>query len=193
MKISDVDPIEESGYVTMPTREELARLVEMPILNACQILWDKNIITGMSSANRKDVGRVAYINLPKRYLSDDNVIVLESLPNIEEYHSDMTEDAFRITYPVSEESTVEEVSSFFEKTAGMLACQDILYGVYPITSARDCYRTYTGVDADSDETDEEIAESLGMVVQGGLIFDSEIVFQRHLNYVKSSVNTPKAK
>lgn len=193
MKISEVNPIEESGYVKMPTRDELASLVELPILNACQILWDKNIITGMSSANKKDVGLCAYIQLPKKYLSEENLAVLETIPNVSEYLNGMTEETAKISYPVNDESTVEEVSSYFDKIAGMFSSQDILYGVYPLTSARECYREYTGIDDLGNESDEKIAESLGMIVHDGLIFDSSLVFERHLNYLNQQTNISGAK
>lgn len=184
MKISEVQPIEESGYITMPSREELAGLVEMPILNACQMLWDKNIITGMSSANRKDVGRFAYIDLPVEYLSDENIGVLASIDGVEEVRDQAFQESLKVYYPVKEDTTVEEVKEHFESIANMLMMQDIFYGVCPLDSARELYQGYVGCPPEENMTDEEIAEALGRFVQEGIIYDSEEVYKRHLRYLE---------
>ncbi|MDE5539769.1 MAG: hypothetical protein K2J20_04715, partial [Bacilli bacterium] len=161
MKISEIQPIEGSGYVVMPTKEQLASLVEAPILNACRIFWDKNIITGMSSANKKDVGGYAYLELPVRYLSEENLAILQTLPNVESYLNYGIAETVQITYPVIEGTTVEEVALYFETIANGLASQDILYGVFPLSNARDFYKGYAGIDAPANESDEEIAQSIG--------------------------------
>lgn len=184
MTISEVQPIEINGYVAMPTKEQLKSLVEVPILNACGILWDKNIITGMSSANKKDVGGCAYIDLPVRYLSAENLEIVQTLPNIMRYNVSGREEVIKITYPVNETTTIEEVADYYDAIANGFSNQDILCGVYPIVKARKIYKEYAGVDAPTNESDEEIARSLGMIVQDGLFFQDAVALQRHQNYLK---------
>src|ERR1035437_10524830 len=71
--ISEMSAIEESGY-SPTTRESLSKLVEAPLLEACEDLYDKNIRTAMSSANKKDIeyGGHAYIDIDFDSLSEEN-------------------------------------------------------------------------------------------------------------------------
>ncbi|MFC1548485.1 protein kinase [Candidatus Omnitrophota bacterium] len=57
-KIAEVEPITK-GHHLIITRENLESVVEEPLLEACQALFDKGIYTYMSSANK--------YNLPKRW------------------------------------------------------------------------------------------------------------------------------
>lgn len=70
--ISEIGVIQEGG-VTVQTKEDLSRLVEPPLLEACEELYDKNIQTVMSSANSKDVeiGH-GYIDVDFDLLSPEN-------------------------------------------------------------------------------------------------------------------------
>ena len=59
-RIKDIEPIELEGVI-IKRKEDLRRVVEEPCLEACETLYDLNIETNMSSANRKDVGSYGYI------------------------------------------------------------------------------------------------------------------------------------
>ena len=54
MKLIEVEPICES-YVEILNRDDLTKIVESPLLEACQYLYDKHIRTLMTSANRFNV------------------------------------------------------------------------------------------------------------------------------------------
>ena len=54
MKLTEVEPICES-YVELLSRDDLSKIVEHPLLEACQCLYDKKIRTLMTSANRYNV------------------------------------------------------------------------------------------------------------------------------------------
>ena len=55
-KISEVEPIAEGRGRHVRTREELKNLVEIPLLATCEELYDKNIRTLSTSANKNDIG-----------------------------------------------------------------------------------------------------------------------------------------
>lgn len=54
MKLTEIEPIFES-YVEVLNRNDLNKIIEKPLLPACQCLYDKNIQTLMTSANRFNV------------------------------------------------------------------------------------------------------------------------------------------
>ena len=61
-KLEKVQPIEESAGQKI-TRENIREFVEAPLVEACEIFYDKNIRTLSSSANRKDIEKgEAHIN-----------------------------------------------------------------------------------------------------------------------------------
>ena len=51
MKLTEIEPICES-YVELLSRDDLSKIIERPLLEACQCLYDKKIRTLMTSANR---------------------------------------------------------------------------------------------------------------------------------------------
>ncbi len=69
--ISSIPVIRES-VVFPKTREGLSQLVEAPLIEACQDLWDKNIQTLMSSANAGDAGHNGFIDISFDTLSEEN-------------------------------------------------------------------------------------------------------------------------
>ena len=54
MKLTEIEPICES-YVELLSRDDLSKIIERPLLEACQYLYDKKIRTLMTSANRYNV------------------------------------------------------------------------------------------------------------------------------------------
>lgn len=69
--ISTLEAIERP-FIVPKDKEELTGLVEFPLRRACLILWDKGIRTVYSSANKKDVGRFAYVGIDWDTLSEEN-------------------------------------------------------------------------------------------------------------------------
>lgn len=99
-------PIEESG-ITLARREDVSRLIEPPLRGACQALYDKNIETSMSSANKKDlVNGEVYITIFFDSLSPENQEVAKSLSQVYEYGG---RKYVKITIPVTATTTVSEV------------------------------------------------------------------------------------
>jgi len=110
-RISEVEPIEESSATNVLKREDLDKLIDPPLLEAIRILYDKNILTEATSANRKDVKKgEAYIHIPYAELSDANKIIALKLGR---WISDgvKAEKVFSLNIPITAETTVGELSA----------------------------------------------------------------------------------
>ncbi len=85
--VSDIEPIEESNGFLLRTEEDIERIVELPLIEACKELYRKNIKTISSSANKKDVEGFfakekepsAYIEIEKESLSEENIEILKEI------------------------------------------------------------------------------------------------------------------
>ena len=75
--LQDVEPIEEGGLVPT-TADDLDRIVEEPLLEACKIFFNKGIKTVMSSANRKDIeSSEVHVVIEYDSLSEENKEIAE--------------------------------------------------------------------------------------------------------------------
>ncbi len=141
--LSEVEPIEQSG-VRVTTREALKEVVEAPLLSACEMLYDKNIQTVMSSANKKDVEiGSAYIDIAFDTLSDENKRVAESLAQPRE------EEGVRyvhISIPVSSTTTTQEVKDKAEEIANLFKKQPMLWGGSTLEEVKQIFWGRTDVD-----------------------------------------------
>ena len=142
MNISEIEPIEFADEKIgrslngtrgcIVTRDELMKIVELPCLDATIALYDKNIRTISTSANRRDIGFNGYISIDLLSLSEENKQVLKKFyPN--EYAKAIEnttdgESSFAFEVPITSNSTVEEVSQSFMNMIQCLQIQDVLYG-----------------------------------------------------------------
>jgi len=112
--LSEIPPI-EGGGMTPQSKDDLARLVEAPLLEACQIFFDKGVETSMSSANRKDV-EIGYVHLIIRFdsLSSRNKKIASDLG---ERYSHLNREYLKITMPVDETTTAQKVSKHMSAIA----------------------------------------------------------------------------
>jgi hypothetical protein len=107
--LSEVEPIEECSYEAA-TKERLADLVEAPLLEACEVLYEKGIRTIMSAASKKDLqnGEV-YIDIEFDSLSEENKQIALSLGNQFKMHGSMPMICIKLKFPINTESTVGEI------------------------------------------------------------------------------------
>ncbi len=106
-KISELEPIEEFRDTILKNRSDLERLVEAPLLSACQEFYDKNIDTLSSSANKKDVPYGSgHIEINFDSLSDKNKEIGKTLGNVG-FFDDINK--LNIKIPITTESTFQEV------------------------------------------------------------------------------------
>lgn len=118
--LHDVSPIEE-GSLQPQSREDLSRLVEEPLVDACKILFDKGIRTWMSSANKKDItsGEV-YIIIYADNLTPHNMEVAMRHGKESNYRNN---SYIKIAMPVSTNTTVQEISEYMTKIAAEFEAQ----------------------------------------------------------------------
>jgi hypothetical protein len=107
--ITSVQAIEEGGL--MPERvEDLEKLVEAPLLDACKILYNKGIETIFTSANKKDVlSGYAHIAIDYEKLSEENKKIALTLGELGKAHGSIERQAVYVKIPINENSTVGEI------------------------------------------------------------------------------------
>lgn len=85
LSLKDVEPIRRSPGLIPLRREDLKGLVESPLLEACELLYDKNIRTLYTSANTNPHGMVtdrAILRIDFTTLSQDNQRIAKELGGI---------------------------------------------------------------------------------------------------------------
>ena len=114
--LAEVPAIEKSRNQMILTRNQLKEFIEQPLLNACEIFWDKNIQTLETSANQKDIesGSV-YIRINFDNLSKENQEIGQQYGSL---HDDLGQKVLEISIPVSELTTTNEVSKKAMEIAG---------------------------------------------------------------------------
>lgn len=184
-KIKDVEPIESSGS-TLLTKDTMKDYVEEPCLDACMYLYNLNIQTYMSSANKKNVGNFGSISIYfDDSLSDENKQIIQDLINrgnknlkIDEYDVAIAS----IDVPITEETTVGEVKDEFMKIVSKLKIQDVLYGRFSREEVIEYIRDMASC-RDLD-VDEETIKELGFCYckEDDIYFKNEELLRKHLAY-----------
>ncbi|MDP3994305.1 MAG: hypothetical protein Q8P91_00550 [bacterium] len=114
--LAEVPAIQESRNQMIATRDQIVGLVEQPLLDACVDMWDKNVRTLSTSANRKDIeAGEAYIIIDFDSLSEENKKAAQQLADPIDYDG---VKAIKIPIPVSETTTTDEISQRAAEIAG---------------------------------------------------------------------------
>lgn len=125
--LSEIPAIVEGRNKTITAREQIKELVEKPLLEACQIMYDKNIRTLATSANKKDieVGEV-YIIIDFDNLSEQNKIIAQKY-NQPFNHDDINAVIINIkinnltTSKEIEQKSIEIANNFHKQSADWIA------------------------------------------------------------------------
>ncbi len=120
--ISEIEPI-EGGGITPTDRKDLDQLVEFPVLEACRILYDKNIPTIMSGANKKNVPGEAHIIIAYDMLSPQNKIIAEKFSTPFVYTGFRKRTFLSLVVPITIKSTVGEIKTAMEDIANQFESQ----------------------------------------------------------------------
>ena len=100
--IAQIPQIRHTASDLVTARKKLSQIVELPLLRACQILYDKNIRTTEAVANREmSVGKYAFIDIDYGLLSDENKRIAERFG---QPRSVGTEKRIRIEMPIRDEN-----------------------------------------------------------------------------------------
>jgi len=91
---------------------ELPRFIEAPLLKAVTDFWSKGIKTLGSTANKKDVGYFASIDLDLESLSEENKKILIELKENKKFIIDINTEnkKFSLKIKINEDSTLGEIS-----------------------------------------------------------------------------------
>lgn len=196
-KIRDIEPIETGGSIV--TRETLQDFIEVPCLDACRYLYDLNIQTTMSSANKKDVVGYGYIHIALDSLSTENqqivLRMLEQDNNEDRFslgteHGSIPKRIISIKTPINEETTVGDVKKDFMQVLSSLKIQDVLYGRYSRDEVIQYIKSCYGQDI---EIDEELIKDIGFCYcsDEDIYFESEELLNKHLKYKNRESNLEK--
>ncbi len=128
VSIKTISSIEEGGFVAL-TKENLTKLVEAPLLEACEELYDKNIQTIMSSANQKDIeyGGNAYIDIDFDSLSEENKLIATQLGELFEMHGFKPKKCIKLKFPVNENTTVGEIRKIAHEAVSKFKKQEMTW------------------------------------------------------------------
>ncbi|MDD5181633.1 MAG: hypothetical protein PHC66_00490 [Candidatus Nanoarchaeia archaeon] len=157
--ISEVGSLTQPGS-TIYNRSELKKVVEKPLLPACEELYDKNIRTTQSSANQKDIGLYgrAFIEIDYQGLSSENKKIADDLvaKGLGGFRDKETIDVY---IPVNQETTVDEVKRKSLELAHRFKKQPVTWGMLTLKEITDSTPLL-----ESDRTDpEKVAKMTGLV------------------------------
>lgn len=190
-KIKNIEPILETN-VTI-TRENLSRFIEEPCLDACRYLYDKNIETYMSSANKGNIGKYGYIDIVLDSLSMENKQIVLNLLEKEDIkdkiefssggHGSEPIRIIKIKTPINDQTTVGEVRNDFMKILELFKLQDVLYGRFTYEQILEEIKTSYGMD--ENDIDKELIHDFGYIYcdEDNTYFESQELLNKHLNYL----------
>ncbi len=146
--ISEIIPIEKSRGSIIKNREQIRDLVEAPLLGACEELYDKNIQTFATSANKKDVeyNSLGYVIICFDTLSDKNKKIAKELGEI---YKDEELNNIKIEIPLNQNSTAEEIKTYAESIAHKFKKQKMTWA--PRYTLQDLRETYCDNEAQVDD------------------------------------------
>ena len=107
--LSAIEPITKGGLVP-ESREDLANLVEAPLLEACLVLFDKNIKTISSSANKGDiVAGKAYVIIDYGSLNERNKDIARTFGDVYVFHGSIDVPAVNLEIRVDKNTKVGQI------------------------------------------------------------------------------------
>lgn len=128
--LSEQKPIEKNRNEIIFNRTELKDFVEPPLLKACEDLYDKNIRTLETSANKKNLAsKYAYINIDVTSMSPENTLIAQGIAQKEE--GDILEydgkQVLVVKIPIKDETTTSEIEEQSVKLASMFKKQPLTW------------------------------------------------------------------
>jgi len=206
-KMEEIESIDSGSFgfgtewVIVKNREDLRKIIEEPCLPACLSLYDKNIQTINSSANRREIGGFAYIGINYDSLDDVNKGILEELivggimerPRLSNNKDDRGGRDVIVKVPVLEGDTVGIVSDRFLKIIDAFQEQDVLYGRHDaetvLQSILERYSELLHPDEDGCIEFEEVSQIVA-VVYPSYYYDAELdvfwetqdLYQKHKRF-----------
>jgi len=177
-KLSEIEPIEEWRGTEIKNKEDLNGLIEAPLLTSCQELYDKNIRTTGSSANKKDLENgFAYININFDTLSENNKQIGKSIGEV--FFADES-NQLQIKIPVNAETTFGEIQNKAEEIAHQFVKQQYLVVTYTLEDVKN----FSGIDPDDESFGPESFPEYYWSPKHKLFFISEEQFLKASEHVE---------
>ena len=123
--IADIKP-DGSTRQGIKTRSEIEQFVEEPIIKPCQIFYDKNIKTIMSSANKDNIGSEAWIEIDYDTLSSHNKKIAEWLGKLDSKEWGII-CRFKMDVPHAGVK-IRDIENHFVEVANKFKLQKLLWG-----------------------------------------------------------------
>ena len=181
-------------------REFLKEIIDEPCLKACEILYDKNIQTVNSSANKTNIGNSANVTINFDTLNSKNKSIARELAQrgiikLNEEDEFEGETAFEINVPIKDDMDGSIVSEKLAMIASLFAEQDVLFGrISKDKMIENCikFADIMGLDV---QKIEEVPEDYKEYVINGYIYDSETdeywateeLLRKHNEYLRKKV------
>ena len=167
--LSGVGPIHGAPAMTITGRNNIIEYVEEPLVEACEIFYDKNIKTTSTSANRNDI-EAGYVRLIINYdfLSPANKKIAEEYGKL--IKSDIGIQSIIISILVNASTTVFEVVKRSKEIAESFEKQERLYPFETFTI--DERKEQMGL-TDSECNDPYYDDGHNLIRNSDLYFDSK--------------------
>lgn len=171
--VGEIEPIIATSAIPA-ARADLATVVELPLLPACEDLYDKNVRTVVSSANVRDVQRgFAYITLDYTTMSDENRAVVEdvgaersTIPVASGYDLEVA----GLLFPITSTTTIEELAQRALERVSRFREQPMLWAPTYYYNADDGPK---GAPTEADMIQKAKADGLYYDAEEGLYYLSE--------------------
>jgi hypothetical protein len=122
--LRDVKPIEHGGLF-IKQRRDIRDVVEMPLISACEELYDKNILTLQSSANQKDIkSGECWVTLHFDSMSDENKKTAQAFATSYKY---MCEKHIKLSIVVNGTTTIKQIQEQFQEIIHHFHVQPMLW------------------------------------------------------------------
>jgi hypothetical protein len=203
--IKDIEPIEGSqaiGYggttgIIVKDRSDIEKIVEGPCLEACLDLYDKNIRTIDSGANKNDIGRNGFIGINYDSLDDENKKVVAKLVQkglippftLSDNPKQRGGRDFNIIVQVFDTDDVIDISNKFLQVTNFFQTQDVLYGQISYEQGLKIVDYYAGEKIDMSESDRfQFAIDIGYVYDENLkcFWENAELARKHNIYVNNT-------
>lgn len=177
--VSEVKPIEKPG-VEILGKNDLKKIVEIPLLESCQILYDKNIRTVFSSANFKNICDCAYIVIDFDLLSENNKKIGLKLGKICKIHGSNNQNkGIYLSIPIpSKETKIMDIHLSMKALVEQFEKQILNWGYYDANEYLLAYG-YPKEEINKDNI-QKFADSFNMIYDSerNVLWKSKELFQK---------------
>jgi hypothetical protein len=185
MSIRDIEPISGDlvvGYggteeIIVKDRNDITKIVEAPCIDACLDLYDKNIRTVNSGANKYNIGNHGFIGINYDSLDDVNKKIVSELIQrgvlkpftLSNNPENRGGRDFNISVPIFDSDSIDDVSQRFLRITNFFKPQDILYGRLDYEQGLKIVDGYVGEQVEMSES-----ERFQFAIDCGCVFDENL-------------------